>query len=431
MRVVVVNYNGGDLTRRCVDALLATEYPSGCLELVMVDNASTDGVSGTLAREHPDVRVIASPTNLGFAGGCNLGMRNRAGVDFVALVNPDAVVSPGWLSPLVDRLTRDPGLGAACPKIVLGSAYRELTISSADRPRSRRGQVRVSGVRLDGTDLWSRVRFMAGFSGPDGAGRATGRWTTDRTASLLVPELGEGATSNLELELAGCQPGPVTVSSSGASSERMLTADRAWYAVPLESHAIDRINSTGVLLTDDEFGADRGYLEPDDGRYAEEDEPWGWSGAAVLLRAAYLDDIGDFDERLFLYYEDLELSWRGQARGWRYGYTPGSLVRHVHAATTGADSSLGAYYNDRNRLVVLLRHASFDVVARALLRHLLTTASYARRDLMDRLGRACVPEVGRSRSRIRAFGGFVRLVPHIVIARIHDRHRPGREGAGD
>ena len=43
-----------------------------------------------------------------------------------------------------------------------------------------------------------------------------------------------------------------------------------------------------------------------------------WCGGAVLLRASYLADVGGFDERLFLYYEDVDLSMRGTERGWRY-----------------------------------------------------------------------------------------------------------------
>jgi len=54
-----------------------------------------------------------------------------------------------------------------------------------------------------------------------------------------------------------------------------------------------------------------------------------------------------FDERLFLYYEDLELAWRGRRRGWRYHYVPESTVRHLHAATSDQRSPLKHYYDER------------------------------------------------------------------------------------
>ena len=57
------------------------------------------------------------------------------------------------------------------------------------------------------------------------------------------------------------------------------------------------------------------------------------------------------------YYEDLELAWRGAKRGWRYRYVPSSVVHHQHAATTGEGSRLKRYHEERNRLLVLTRHA--------------------------------------------------------------------------
>ena len=62
---------------------------------------------------------------------------------------------------------------------------------------------------------------------------------------------------------------------------------------------------------------------------------WGWCGAAVLLRRRYLEEVGRFDERLFMYAEDADLSWRGARRGWRYRYVPTSVVRHEHRASSG------------------------------------------------------------------------------------------------
>src|SRR5687768_15868206 len=118
VRVVVVNYNGGSLTERCLQSILASDWPSERLELVMVDNASCDGLAERLDRQGGEVRVIRSGDNLGFAGGCNLGLEQLGDVDFVALVNNDAVVEPDWLSVLVAAAESDPGIGAASPRIL-------------------------------------------------------------------------------------------------------------------------------------------------------------------------------------------------------------------------------------------------------------------------------------------------------------------------
>ena len=95
------------------------------------------------------------------------------------------------------------------------------------------------------------------------------------------------------------------------------------------------INNVGSNLFSGGFGGDRGFLEVDEDQYEEPADVFAWCGGAVLLKRAYLDDVGTFDERFFLYYEDTDLSWRGQLRGWRYVYAPDAVVRHHHASSAG------------------------------------------------------------------------------------------------
>ncbi|HWW44124.1 MAG TPA: glycosyltransferase, partial [Acidimicrobiia bacterium] len=122
VRVVVVNYNGGELTLACLRAIAATEWPVGALDVVLVDNASQDGVTEVVARELPAVQTIVSDANLGFAGGANLGLQDLpSDTSYVAVVNNDVTVPPRWLPPLVAALESDPACGAACPKILLAS----------------------------------------------------------------------------------------------------------------------------------------------------------------------------------------------------------------------------------------------------------------------------------------------------------------------
>ena len=102
-RVVVVNYNGGEQTLECLQALVADD-PNRELDIVLVDNASNDHLVQRMPTELPSVRVIPSKTNLGFGGGNNLALADLGGIDFVALINSDARVQPGWLAPLKNAL---------------------------------------------------------------------------------------------------------------------------------------------------------------------------------------------------------------------------------------------------------------------------------------------------------------------------------------
>lgn len=120
--VVVVNYNGGEALERCLDALVA-DTGDVSTEVLVVDNASSDGsleVAEAAAERHDAIRVLRSPTNRGYAGAVNVALPETQGT-FVAVLNMDVVVDPGWLRPLVDQLEAAPDAGAACPLILLDS----------------------------------------------------------------------------------------------------------------------------------------------------------------------------------------------------------------------------------------------------------------------------------------------------------------------
>ncbi len=223
--------------------------------------------------------------------------------------------------------------------------------------------------------------------------------------------LGDPAPTTVRVCLVGEGEGTVEIRAGGAAVTAELTTTPMWHEVPVVGDPIDVVNNAGSILTPDGYGADRGYLDRDDGEFDEPTDVFAWCGAAVVLSSRYLADVGLLDERLFLYYEDLELSWRGRERGWRYRYVPDSVVRHVHSATTGEHSSLARYQNERNHLVVLARDASPGTTLRAAGRSVLITASYARRDVLSPMLRRDKPRTEIVRDRARAFSGFVRLVP--------------------
>ena len=117
------------------------------------------------------------------------------------------------------------------------------------------------------------------------------------------------------------------------------------------------VNNAGVVLLDTAYGADRGLGEPDDGRFAQPVEVFGFSGGAAVLRTLAVRAVGGFASDWFMYYEDTDLSWRLRLAGWRIVYEPGAVVRHRHAASSDPASSFFAFHNERNRLLMLLRDA--------------------------------------------------------------------------
>jgi hypothetical protein len=415
VRAVVLNYNGGDLTLECLRRLRATKWPDGRFEVVLVDNASSDGVVGTTREQWSDVRIIESERNLGFAGGCNLALHDLDDVDAVALVNSDVLVEPGWLAPLAGALGHHPRVGAVCPKILFEGRFREVELRSGTR-RPGRGDrrrlgVRVSGARAGGSDVWRDTQLVEGFWGPEhGPEPESGyQWTSGR-AVLRVPVNEAQPAETCELRLAGDGVTHVTARSDRSELELEVGREPEWHTVPLGGRPFDVINNVGTMPTGAGYFADRGYLERDHGQYATPESVFAWSGGAVLLTASYLADVGLFDEELFLYYEDVDLSWRGRERGWRYRYVPQSVVRHVHSASTVEGSPRFDYYNERNRLLTLTRHADRRTVAKALARYLLVTGSYARRDVVSPVLHGQAPRLQAPIRRLRALGGYAAAV---------------------
>lgn len=114
--VIIVNYNGQQYLQQCLTSLLRDERTD--YEIILVDNASTDGSAAFVEQAFPQVRVIRNEANLGFGQGSNVGARQARG-RYLAFLNPDTVAEPGWLQALIAALEADPQAGLATSKILL------------------------------------------------------------------------------------------------------------------------------------------------------------------------------------------------------------------------------------------------------------------------------------------------------------------------
>jgi N-acetylglucosaminyl-diphospho-decaprenol L-rhamnosyltransferase len=225
---VVVNYEAGPLLVECVESLLA-DTSAGPPEVVVVDNASHDDSLATLRDRRPDVAILDTGANLGYAAAANRGIGATTG-PVVAVCNPDLRVEPGTAAALVGRLEAEPDLGAVGPRV----------------------------VEPDGT-LYPSARRL-----------------------------------------------PTTLDAAGHGA-----LGRVWPRNPFT----------------------RRYRELDADPAKPRDVDW-VSGAAVWLRRAALEQVGGWDERYFMYVEDVDLCWRLRRAGWRIAYEPAGSVVHVQGAST-------------------------------------------------------------------------------------------------
>jgi len=115
--VVVVSWNTRELLATCLDSL-AADVESGLADVVVVDNASSDGSAAMVSERFPWVRLIESRENLGFGRAVNLGALSAPDAGWIAAANADIVLRPGALQALVDAGEADPAAGALAPRLI-------------------------------------------------------------------------------------------------------------------------------------------------------------------------------------------------------------------------------------------------------------------------------------------------------------------------
>ncbi|WP_016697644.1 glycosyltransferase [Actinoalloteichus spitiensis] len=249
--VVVVNYRGVRDTITCLRSLRDDlDYPADRLEIICVDNASGDGSVERLRDEMPDVTLVESPENLGFAGGCNLGARQATG-QVLAFLNNDARPDAEWVRAAVAVFRAEPTVGAVASKV------------------------------LD----WS---------------------------GELIDFVDGGLT---------------------------------WFGMGYKRHAGQRDDGSHEVARDVLFG----------------------TGSALFVRTELFAALGGFDERYFMFYEDVDLGWRLNLRGWRVRYEPTSVTYHRHHGSMGSvDSSREYYLLERNALATLYKNLEDETLAKVL-----------------------------------------------------------------
>ena len=115
LAVVILNFNTKDFLASFIPGVLEQLIPGS--ELIVVDNASTDGSADWVSKEYPELRLIRLERNFGYAGGYNRAIKEIQS-DYILLLNSDVEVSSNWIEPLMDRIQQDSQIAAVQPKIL-------------------------------------------------------------------------------------------------------------------------------------------------------------------------------------------------------------------------------------------------------------------------------------------------------------------------
>jgi len=214
--ITIANYNRKDSLKQCLNSIRSQDFKD--FEVIVVDNASTDGSVEMVRTYYPEVKLICNTENFLFCKAQNQGIES-AGGDFVLCLNSDCVLGKDYLKEAFAAACFDEKIGMVSAKI----------------------------LRID-----------------------------KRT-----------------------------------------------------------IDSTGLSLGRNRKAVERGYGREDKGQYSTAGYVFGVSGAAAFFRKKMLLDIKDehgyFDERFGMYYEDLDLCWRAQKKGWKAYYEPRAIAYHARS----------------------------------------------------------------------------------------------------
>ncbi len=131
--VIIVNFNGKQYLKNCLSTLSAQSYPA--IEVIFVDNGSSDGSAEYVRKEFPPIRTIESKKNLGFAKGNNLGIKEARG-DLIATLNNDTEVTPGWLEELVKAMNLGEKVGMCASKMLFMKDHGMINSTGISLARS-------------------------------------------------------------------------------------------------------------------------------------------------------------------------------------------------------------------------------------------------------------------------------------------------------
>ena len=101
--VIVLNYNAGELLLNCIGSIKKSTYKN--LEIIVVDNISTDKSQETCKKTYPDIKLVQNNENFGYCEGNNIGIREAKG-DYIIILNPDTIVESNWIKELISAYNK-------------------------------------------------------------------------------------------------------------------------------------------------------------------------------------------------------------------------------------------------------------------------------------------------------------------------------------
>ena len=402
--IITVNFNGIFFLKTLFDSIASLDYPQEKLQVIMVDNGSTDCSVSFVKINYPKVKILEIKKNLGFAGGNNAGIKIAEG-DYIAFINNDCVVEKGWLLSLINTLKEKEGknikIGGAGSKVLFYFKYLPLKISAGrifeKNPVSESSDeflAIIKGLKINAgsedslkkeltaEDTYRKnlykfadksFKYLTGFyeTGRDADKNIIRKIKNDGV--VWIPVAATGKDLELDMQVSFIKPGldikmsiededifyskvPSHPSFNDKSTNEPDFVKLA-LKIPKEKlmHSRSIINSCGSMINKAFYAREINYESPDVKLDEKPFEVFALPGSSFIINKKLALETGLFDEKFFTYYEDIDLFWRAALKGWRFFAVPGSVARHFHCGS-GEEWSYGfTYHVLRNRLLMIYR----------------------------------------------------------------------------
>src|SRR3989344_4532530 len=307
--IIIVNYNGKHFLKECLSSVFEIDFPKNQYEVILVDNDSRDNSVEYVSVNFPAVKIIQSNVNLGFAGGCNLGVKNALG-KFVVLLNTDTKVDKNWLTYLVKRIKSDKKIAAVNSKAYLYYPFVELSINSDIYLRSEFSDgvnfhsvgVLLENIVLNNKELQNLLRYRSGFYETE-PGSIQARWTKGKSTVLIpIDSDKENNIVTLTIRSEKYQSNLKTRISINLGEKKLLEDKLESYQVNQyrlnldnvvsEKDYLFEVQNAGLAVFKSGHGRDRGavvkgyhqFYEIDNQFYNQPCEITAFSGVSVILR---------------------------------------------------------------------------------------------------------------------------------------------------
>lgn len=347
--LITVNYNGLKYLDDFFTSVVRQDYPAERLEVIMVDNGSTDKSVEYLKSKFPDVKILQANKNLGFGGGNNLGMKHATG-DLFFLLNNDTILYPNTVRNAVTsytKLSKNYKVGALNCKLLLFDKYLHLTIKDAS----------FLSYKIFNHEVKNPRPFVTTY-----------KENNSHFEDVLLPVNGSSVKPiNVDLKLKKKSRSTISIKIGEKSISKTIASETSSFKLSLpfqESYVLDLFQNAGNFYFRDGHGRDRGvkvqagrqFYEIDNGQYKDLEEIPGFCGAASLLNRKAIAEVGNFDKDFFFYYEDGDLSFRMKKAGWKIFFSSTAVVRHIHSASSEEWSDFFIRNAERGRLLFLIKN---------------------------------------------------------------------------